>query len=158
MLVELGLYGYISLRSHLEPEKLIILCPTDTLDPIAARGSTVKIDSLEPIGHFGDSDPMKMPVPGFCVHPSHPPTQQEEDCAEWVWFAATPDGGAWQIILSKTQCEEHAHYGCQFLFYENPEAEEESVFVNCGLFDYADQHEHCEDEELDKKTKLSLVN
>jgi len=154
MLIELGLSGYISFRNNVEIGRLIVLCPTDTLDPIVAKGSMEKVSSLEPIGHYGDSDPMKMPVPGFCLHPFKVPTAIESGFSEWTWFASTPDDGLWQVCLAQGMRAGKVYWGCQFSFFQNAEYEEASIITHCELLDYSPETI----QEDGQKFKLSLIN
>lgn len=160
MIIELGVCGYISFKSYLEPGKLIILCMTESLDPIAAKDSNEKIEPLLPVTHYGGSDPMKMPVPGFCVHPFKNPTGQEPTYSEWVWFAATPDGGVWEICLTQWRHEnQEVHWESQFIFYPDIDSDVETAVSNCNLLDYESCHAHEKEEvEVPGKPKLSIVN
>jgi len=160
MIVELGAYGYVSFKGYLEPGKLLILCMTEKLDPIPAKDSSEEIPPLEPITHYVGSDPMKMPVPGFCVHPFKNPTNQDSNYSEWLWFAPTPDGGVWQICLTQWRSEnQEIHWEGQFIFYPDIDSDsaEETAISSCNLLDYESCHEH-EKEEVSGKSKLSIVN
>lgn len=135
MLIELGMEGFVSFQANLYPERLILVIASGDLRQVEG-------EDLEPSGVFTYQDPMRGQLPQFCLHPSGPtPEPQEDGQTTWTWFSDTFDGfWAIDLVLYKDQT-----WGCGVSFHQGSEVDgeddvEEKCAIWLGLPTYESEH------------------